>query len=442
MGVDRITDMPASAGITADALLEISERSTTVDITATTISALAADNSFNDSANGFVAAGFAVDDRVGVFGFTGNVANNLRVGVVTALTAGKMTIGGTDGDVIVDDAAGESVTIFKWVSRSARADDIAGLAGGVVGVDDEGSTVVAAASILNFVGAGVTVTDLGGGEAEINIAGGGGGGVSGARWTPAGNNWTAVGLWDAAVDGAESTVDFVDLPADCPLLFLADNVNTSVGGVIAVRVSTNNGVSFHSTSGNYVTLADNGGRSNADAYAVESAGAGVRTAQVFIDNVPDAPKPISIDNRNIKSWFVANTSDINAVRFFCTGGGSTLNAGKIYCFALLPADAGAADINAQVGTTYTLALSDAENIVELTNAAAITLTIPANATVAFPVGTVIELHQGGAGTVTVAAAGGVTLQSRGGAEDLAGQHAIAAVRKVATNTWRLTGDIV
>ena len=76
-----------------------------------TISAQASDNSYNDSNSGFVAAGFAVGDLVTVTGFTGDTANNIANGVVTAVTAGKLTIGGTDGDVIVDDAAGESVTI-------------------------------------------------------------------------------------------------------------------------------------------------------------------------------------------------------------------------------------------------------------------------------------------------------------------------------------------
>lgn len=86
-------------------------------VTATTISAAAADNSFNDSGLGFVAAGFLVGDEVVVSGFTGDVANNLASGVVTVLTAGKMTIGGADGDVIVDDAAGESVTIATVEGR-------------------------------------------------------------------------------------------------------------------------------------------------------------------------------------------------------------------------------------------------------------------------------------------------------------------------------------
>jgi hypothetical protein len=86
--------------------------------TASTISAAASDNSFNDSGNGFVTAGFAVGQTINVSGFTGAgvVVNNSSF-VITAVTAGKITIGGTDGDVIVDDAAGESVTI---VSKSDK----------------------------------------------------------------------------------------------------------------------------------------------------------------------------------------------------------------------------------------------------------------------------------------------------------------------------------
>lgn len=80
-------------------------------ISAGTLSAAASDNSFNDSGSGFVTAGFKVGMHVGVRGFTGNTANNINDGVITALTASKMTIGGTDGDVIVDDAAGETVVI-------------------------------------------------------------------------------------------------------------------------------------------------------------------------------------------------------------------------------------------------------------------------------------------------------------------------------------------
>lgn len=80
--------------------------------TATTISAQASDNSFNDSANGFLTAGFKVGMKVASAGFTGEIANNSPTGrVITAVTAGKMTFGGADGNDIVDDASGESVTL-------------------------------------------------------------------------------------------------------------------------------------------------------------------------------------------------------------------------------------------------------------------------------------------------------------------------------------------
>lgn len=127
MTIKRITDLSAAAALDGEELIEVSQLSTTVAMTASTLSAQASDNSYNDSAAQFIAEGFSVGDRVRVSGFTGNVANNILVGIVTALTAGKMTIGGTDGDVIVDDAAGESVTISKWSSRRATLDDIVSL---------------------------------------------------------------------------------------------------------------------------------------------------------------------------------------------------------------------------------------------------------------------------------------------------------------------------
>ena len=138
-GLKRITDLAAAGSITGDELLEVSQLSTTVFLTATTISANASDNSYNDSAAGFLAAGFVVGDRVNVSGFTGDTDNNILVGTITALTTGKMTIGGADGDVIVNDAAGESVTISKWTSRRlAIANLPSGGGGGGGGADIRG----------------------------------------------------------------------------------------------------------------------------------------------------------------------------------------------------------------------------------------------------------------------------------------------------------------
>lgn len=100
-----------------------------------------------------------------------------------------------------------------------------------------------------------------------------------------------------------------------------------------------------------------------------------------------------------------------------------------------------APVTSQSGTTYTAVLADANGYIRFTNAGAITFTVPTNASVAYPINTVLEFEQGGAGIVTVAGAGGVTVNSRGAAVATAGQYAVASLRKVATDTWTLTGDI-
>ena len=96
--------------------------------------------------------------------------------------------------------------------------------------------------------------------------------------------------------------------------------------------------------------------------------------------------------------------------------------------------------NAQTGTTYTLVLTDVAKVISLTNASAITLTIPTNATVAFPTGTQILLYQGGAGQVTVGGAS-VTIRSQGTKLKLQGQYAVAGLLKVGTDEWVLFGNV-
>ena len=75
----------------------------------------------------------------------------------------------------------------------------------------------------------------------------------------------------------------------------------------------------------------------------------------------------------------------------------------------------AQSINAQTGTTYTFVLADQGKYITASNASAITVSIPTNASVAFPVGTSIDLIQIGAGQVTVSAAssGTTTIYSTG-----------------------------
>lgn len=72
-------------------------------------------------------------------------------------------------------------------------------------------------------------------------------------------------------------------------------------------------------------------------------------------------------------------------------------------------------MNEQTGISYTLALADGTKAVRCTNGAAITLTIPTNASIALPVLCTIPVLQGGSGAVTVAGASGVTVEAPSGA---------------------------
>lgn len=96
-------------------------------------------------------------------------------------------------------------------------------------------------------------------------------------------------------------------------------------------------------------------------------------------------------------------------------------------------------LNAQTGTSYTLVLTDAHKLVTLSNASAITLTVPTNASVAFDTGDQVNLLQLGAGQVTVSGAG-VTFRSEGSKLKLKGQYAMATLVKIGTDEWVLVGN--
>jgi hypothetical protein len=98
-------------------------------------------------------------------------------------------------------------------------------------------------------------------------------------------------------------------------------------------------------------------------------------------------------------------------------------------------------LNTQTGTTYTLVAGDAGELITLSNASAITLTVPTNASVAFAIGTQITITQANSGQVTVAGAVGVTVNAADSATKLRTQWSAATLIKTATNSWILIGDI-
>lgn len=100
----------------------------------------------------------------------------------------------------------------------------------------------------------------------------------------------------------------------------------------------------------------------------------------------------------------------------------------------------AANINAQAGTAYTLVASDAGKIVELTNAAAITLTLPNS----LPKGFCCTVVQGGAGAITFTAEAGGSRVNRSSHTKSAGTNAWCGLyvrSNSGTNAaWVLGGD--
>jgi hypothetical protein len=87
------------------------------ELSGITFSAAAADDSFSDSANGFIAAGLEVGDLISVEGFT-TIGNNGSFKIAT-IAAGKITVTNPDGTAaatIANEVAGDAVDITSHES--------------------------------------------------------------------------------------------------------------------------------------------------------------------------------------------------------------------------------------------------------------------------------------------------------------------------------------
>jgi hypothetical protein len=97
-------------------------------------------------------------------------------------------------------------------------------------------------------------------------------------------------------------------------------------------------------------------------------------------------------------------------------------------------------INAQTGTTYAPVLADQGKLVTLSNAGAITVTLPSNATTAFPIGASIDFAVIGAGMATFVAGSGATANGTPSLVSRAQWSTLTAI-KINTNGWLIVGDL-
>lgn len=99
-------------------------------------------------------------------------------------------------------------------------------------------------------------------------------------------------------------------------------------------------------------------------------------------------------------------------------------------------------INAQTGTSYTLALSDAHKLVTLDNGSAVTVTVPPQSSVAWPAETRIKLARLGAGGVTVAEGSGVDVHVPAAlSRVLEDRYSAAELYRLAEDEWLLVGRL-
>lgn len=92
-------------------------------------------------------------------------------------------------------------------------------------------------------------------------------------------------------------------------------------------------------------------------------------------------------------------------------------------------------------TSYTLLITDNNNLLYFTNSSPVTLTIPNNSSVALPIGATINFVQAGTGQVSVTGPSSGTLNYTPGKNTRA-QWSVASAIKTATDTWLLGGDLV
>jgi hypothetical protein len=118
------------------------------------------------------------------------------------------------------------------------------------------------------------------------------------------------------------------------------------------------------------------------------------------------------------------------------------NASSSSLLNVVKGNAGVADIvpwNLQTAS-YTLTLADADSVVEMNSASAVTVTIPPQSSVPWVKGNTLKVAQIGAGQVTFAAGSGVTIQSPRALTTRA-QYSTVTLRMRLTNIWILEGDL-
>jgi hypothetical protein len=97
-------------------------------------------------------------------------------------------------------------------------------------------------------------------------------------------------------------------------------------------------------------------------------------------------------------------------------------------------------VKADTTTAYAPILTDENQMVTLSNAGAITVTLPQNSAVAFPIGAEVDFLWLGVGQPTFAQGTGATVNSTPGLK-MRARYSAATAKKISTNGWVVLGDL-
>ncbi len=155
---------------------------------------------------------------------------------------------------------------------------------------------------------------------DAEVAGAGGSGAA----------WTLAGSWTYSVDVAN--VDITGLGSYNELLIVLHNSTASLSGTRRIRVSTDNGATFHSTAGDYIEVAASGVQLSSSHFQNDTANTTARGLVLHIVNTKGAIKAAIGTSNGSNGFFVGSANDINAIRLYNSAGGN-LTGGSLYVFA-------------------------------------------------------------------------------------------------------------
>ena len=203
---------------------------------------------------------------------------------------------------------------------------------------------------------------------------------------------------------------------------------THASGATVRHVLTSNDLDYFNTAIQPSTLTAKG-----DMYVATAAGAVTRLAAGTNDYVLTAD---STQTKGLKWAAVPNevaSQTGNSGKYLTTDGTNTSWAAAVPTLNLT--------FNAQTGTTYTLVSGDVNKLVTLSNASAITLTVPNGV---FTTGQQINVQQIGAGQVSIVSDGTTVLTSTGAtstAPKLRAQYSAATIICTSSNNFTVVGDL-